>query len=204
MVMLLLPLRRSLHVLALRRLLITSVGIRWTGFLLLLLLPLILRLLGHARITRWRSMRLKFGIRPMLTSILLIALLTRRVLTARSLTSSSSSAGPVIGLGLIARRQTPAGSTKAAALIQWIVAAIVLVVVVSLLAAFVVAVISSDDALPFWFCGDGTYAAVVLTRLRVMPPIISAAAGSILLPIAPRDRWGGLVHHPGDVAAHGW
>ena len=191
--------------LALRRLLITSVRIRWKGFLLLLLLPLILRLLGHARITRGRSMRLKFGIRPMLTSILLIALLTRRGLTARSLTSSSSSsAGPVVGLGLIARRQTPTGGPEAAALIQRFVAIIVLVVIASLLAAFVVSVIPSDDALPLRFCGDGTDAAVVLTRLRVMPPIISAAAGSILLPIAPRDRWGGLVHHPGDVAAHGW
>ena len=50
--LLLLPWRRSLHMLALRRLLITSVRIRWTG---LLLLPLILWLLGHALITRCRS-----------------------------------------------------------------------------------------------------------------------------------------------------
>ena len=127
-------------------------------------------------------------------SILLVAL-TRIGLTARSLTTSSS-AGPVVGLDLIARGQTPAGGG------QWIVAAaIVLDVIVSLL-PLIVAVIPSDDALPFRFRGDGTDATVILTRLRVVSPISSASTSSILLPIAPRDRWGGLVHHPGDVTAH--
>ena len=202
LVLLLLSLRRSLHVLAPRRLLttITGVGIRWTGLLLLLLLLLLLieRLLGYARIPRGRSMRLILGIgATMPRSILLIAL-TRIGLTARSFTGSSSSAGSVAGLGLIAlaRGQTPAGGG------QWIVAtAAILVVIVSLLAP-IDAVIPSDDALPFRFCGDGANAAVVLTRLRVVSPISSASTCRILLPIAPRDRWGGLVHHPGDVAAH--
>lgn len=208
MMLVLLPLRRSLHVLALRRLPITCNRIRWTGLLLLslLLLLMIVRLLGHALIMRLRSMRLKLAKRVMLTIILLIALRRRRGLTTRSLTTSSS-AGPVVGLGLIARRQTPAGSTEAAALIQRIVATILVVVVdvIFLLAALVVvAVIPPDDALTLRFCGDGTDAAVVLTRLRVISPSSSASTGGVLLPIAPRDRWGGLVHHPGDVAAHGW
>ena len=193
--MLLLSLRRPLHVLPLRRLLITiaSIRIRWT---------LILRLLGHAPITRRRNIRLILGIRIMLPSILLIAL-TRRGLTTRSLISSiSSGAGPVIGLGLIARRQPPTGGTKAAALVQRIVTIIIVLVgIVSCLALNVV-VIPSDDALPLRFCGGCADAAVVLTRLRVVSPISSAAR--ILLPIAPRDRRGGLVHHPRNVAAHGW
>ena len=174
LVLLLLSLRRSFHVLALRRLLITSVGIRWTGLLLLLL---IVRPLGHARIARGRSMRLVLGIGATIPRSILLIALTRIGLTARSLTGSSNS-GPVVGLGLIARGQTPAGGG------QWIVAADILVVVVSLL-ILIVAVIPSDDALPFRFCGDGADAAVVLTRLRVVSPISSASACSILLPTAP-------------------
>ena len=193
MMLLLLPLRRSLHVLALRRLLttITGVRIRWTGLLLLL----IVRLFGYDRIPRGRSMRLILGIGATMPRSILLVALTRIGLTARSLTTSSS-AGPVVGLDLIARGQTPAGGG------QWIVAAaIVLDVIVSLL-PLIVAVIPSDDALPFRFRGDGTDATVILTRLRVVSPISSASTSSILLPIAPRDRWGGLVYHPGNVAAH--
>ena len=199
MLLLLLCLGRSIHVLTLRRLLLTGNRIRRT---LLLLLLVIESLLSHALVMCKGSLLLLIMMMIM-TSILLV-LLTRRGLTGPF-------AGPIVGLGLIAGSQPTARRTEAATLIQ-IVAAILVVAVNILLAALVVvAVVAADDALPLRFRGDGADAAVVLagssiswsSRLRVISPISTcAAATSTILLSAARERRGGLVDHPGNVAAH--
>ena len=49
---------------------------------------------------------------------------------------------------------------------------------------------TAADALYFWSGGDGIRAAA------------SSSPNILLLPTAARSRRGGLVHHPGDIAAH--
>ena len=49
---------------------------------------------------------------------------------------------------------------------------------------------TAADALYFWSGGDGICAAA------------SSSPNILLLPTAARSRRGGLVHHPGDIAAH--
>ena len=197
--MLLLCLGRSIHVLALRRLLNTSDRIRRT---LLLLLMIIERLLGHALI-----MRLKLGIGIALLLLLTSILLT--LLTRRGL--AGPFAGPIVGLCLIASSQPTARRTEAATLIQIVAAIFIVAANIPLLAALVaVAVVAADDALPLRFRGDGADAAVVLasssigrsSRLRVISPICSCATTTSIILLSARERRGGLVDHPGNIAAH--